>query len=340
MKDFLYQMVIIMSIAFLTKQETSEFWDGIENELSTQNALEDEIKEAENGNLKNIVDPHKVLKDELIQIGGNDAQHMRNFKKIATDIQEYENSYSECINNISENDFTEKKINECVGTDFQNLLDDLDFLEKKIISKIEQRIRHLFIEECYKPAGLDEVFSNACDLLEKDCLNLLWEEFNFYKLLLDNGNKYLYEHAKLNKDIFENLMKFLEPIHSEWWELSTEAYNHKDLTIVRLKSLIDQRTKIIVSLASENVNAPQAQIFKHNIEIEERIINPNLVNVNNLPRPTILNSSEQMYQEGSNPLVDEFKDEYGEEALNIAHNFNTEGPTIIIPTKKAKIKKY
>lgn len=339
MKELLYFILFIT--LFLNTNQASSFWDGVQSELTIQNNLEKEIKAAERGESSikaSKIDPTRILQDETIIIGGNEAQHMRNFKQIARDIQEFENSYTDCLKEISPNDFSEIKIDACLGKEFQFVVDDLDYLNKKMISKVEKRIRHLFIEECYKPAGLNEVFSNSCDLLEKDCLNILWEELNFVKLLSNNKAKYIFEYAKLDEKIFDTILEFLTPIHQEFWELSTEAFNHKDLTIVRIKEYIDDRTKSIVDLARNNINSPQPQIFKHTIEIEERVVNPNLVNVDNLPRPTAIGSNDRMYEEGNNPLVDEFKEEYGDQAENLKENYSGQGPTIYIPTSK-KIKK-
>ena len=337
MKELLY-ITIILTLSSSTIQ-ASEFWDSVQSELTTQNQLENEIRAAENGESESKLDPTRILQDETIIIGGNEAQHMRNFKKIAREIQEMENSYKDCLQEISPNDFSEVKVNECVGKDFQSLLDDLDYLDKKLIAKFEKRIRNLFIEQCYKPAGLNEVFSSACDLLEKDCLNILWEELNFVKLLTNNKDKYIFEYAKLDEKVFDIILDFLTPIHNEFWELTTEAWNHKDLTIVRIKKYIDERTQSIVELARHNADSPQPQIFKHTIEIEERVVNPNLVNVNNLPRPTAVGSGDQMFREGENPDVTDFKDEYGEQADHLADNYSGQGPTIIIPTEREKLRR-
>ena len=43
----------------------------------------------------------------------------------------------------------------------------------------EAKIKNEMINKCYMEAGTDDSKSNACDLLEKDILDLLWINFNF-----------------------------------------------------------------------------------------------------------------------------------------------------------------
>lgn len=49
----------------------------------------------------------------------------------------------------------------------------------------------------------------------------------------------------LFKHIRENLIAFA----TEFFELVDEVHNHKEVTILRLKTLIDDRTKLIVAEA-------------------------------------------------------------------------------------------
>ena len=46
--------------------------------------------------------------------------------------------------------------------------------------------------------------------------------------------------------IFDKIVGYLAEINDELKELLEECYNHRDLTIVRLKKYIDDRTRAIV----------------------------------------------------------------------------------------------
>ncbi len=152
-------------------------------------------------------------------------------------------------------------------------------------------------------------------------------------------DKYTKVFGELPKDMFETIFGKLNQIYTEQDELIEEAYNHKDLSIVRLKTFIDDKTKNIVELAANGFSHIQPKIITHKIEIQERVINPNQFNIDELPRPTALNSSGEMYQMENNPYVEDFKNKYGEEiSESVTQNYSHQGPVIYIPTKK-KIKK-
>ena len=53
-----------------------------------------------------------------------------------------------------------------------------------VLSESELKIKNNILNNCYIPAGLDEVWANACDVIEKDILDLLWAKINFYELIV------------------------------------------------------------------------------------------------------------------------------------------------------------
>lgn len=61
------------------------------------------------------------------------------------------------------------------------------------------------INNCYMPAteSLSVIqFEDACDCLEKDVLDLLWEEQNFYSVVEANSNLYTMIKGKLSQEDF------------------------------------------------------------------------------------------------------------------------------------------
>ena len=44
----------------------------------------------------------------------------------------------------------------------------------KLLSRGDAKVRDVMIDLCYVPAGEDDIKSLACDILEKDALDLLW----------------------------------------------------------------------------------------------------------------------------------------------------------------------
>ena len=99
---------------------------------------------------------------------------------------------------------------------------------------------------CYVEAGEDEVKSNACDLVERDILGALWKGLPFHRLLGVNTNKYMNIEGEMENKILTELSEVFNNFATEFFELLDEIDSHKDVTLLRLKQLIDDRTKVIV----------------------------------------------------------------------------------------------
>lgn len=78
-----------------------------------------------------------------------------------------------------------------MGKDFIKVLNDIRYESMKLLSRGDAKIRDLMIDLCYVPAGEDEIKSNACDLLEKDLLDLLWSSLKLVEMVIANKEKYL-----------------------------------------------------------------------------------------------------------------------------------------------------
>lgn len=61
----------------------------------------------------------------------------------------------------------------------------------KLLSRGDAKIRDIMIDLCYVPAGEDEIKSQACDLLEKDALDLLWASLKVVEIVIANKEKYI-----------------------------------------------------------------------------------------------------------------------------------------------------
>ena len=164
---------------------------------------------------------------------------------------------------------------------------DIKYETMRVISKADSRVRYFFLENCYKQAGTDEQYAKACDLFESDVLDLMWNGFDFIKLTELNRRKYTFDYATLDVMIFKQLLELLEPIKTEFFELFNEIFSHKQVTLLRIKTLIDDRTKVIVAEAKRNPSLIQPKIISHNIEIEESVDGPDFEYYKNLPKQQI-----------------------------------------------------
>ena len=122
-------------------------------------------------------------------------------------------------------------------------------------------------------------------------LDLMWGELNFTKILEYNKNKYVYIYAKMEETLFDTLIKEITPINQELEELLEHSYNHKDLTIVRLKSFIDDKTKLIMNEAREDAEHPVPHRMKYNIEMVTSVTGGDSINLHQLPDQTTINTS-------------------------------------------------
>ena len=225
----------------------------------------------------------------------SETEHMRNFKKISSDLKIYEEEYSECIKEIPMENYTEDKIDECIGANFIKVVLDIKYETLKIISRGDMKVRKFFIEHCYVPAGINEIFSMACDLMERDTLDMMWNGLDFVELLEMNKLKYIQEYGKIPYTNFKDIIELLDNFSKEFFELLDEVDSHKEVTILRLKTLIDDRTKLIIEEAKKHPDTIIPARIKHHIEITESIQNNNYIDTDHLPHPHIENTNPEQF---------------------------------------------
>lgn len=220
---------------------------------------------------------------------GSEEEHLHNFKRISDDLKLYEDEYIACIDAIHDEDYSEETIQGCLGKDFIKLQLDIKYETMKVISRAEDKLRHFFIYHCYAEAGEDEIQALACDLLQKDMLDALWNCMDFIELADMNRAKYTEEYANLPMAIFKSILVNLEALHKEFFELIEEIDAHKQVTLLRIKTHIDDRTQIIVKQASHDqrkLTAPT--VVTHTIKIQEKVKDPNFRLINTLPNVSAL----------------------------------------------------
>ena len=201
----------------------------------------------------------------------NDMEHLRNYKRISNDMKFYEDEYSVCIKEIPDTEYTEQGLDECLGKNFLKVTLDLKYIILKVMSKADEKIRKIFVNDCYSPAGTIEEYSNSCDLMERDILDLLWNGFDFLNLIDLNKSKYLEDYGALPENSYETMFEQFTKLSNEFFELLDELDSHKEITILRLKTLIDDRTKLILEDAETHGPDVEPATIQHRIEIVEKL---------------------------------------------------------------------
>lgn len=257
--------------------------------------------------------------------------HNAFFKRVSENLNSMEEAYKECLDNLSNANFTEQSVSSCVGNDMIYVLNDIDYERRQILGRSDAKIRAYMAKYCYGMAT-DVHGATSCDLMERDILTLLWEELNFGILVSYHRSKYTNDSAQVPEAVFDKVVTYLQNLYTDLTELLDEIDDHSIITRANIKKAVDMRTRVIIEQAQENVRNPLPKIIKHTIEIEERISNPNSLNVGNIPRPTTHDGSSSVFGLESNPDVDAIRGPV--ERLN---DDDVEGPTITIPERRLNL---
>lgn len=207
-----------------------------------------------------------------VEFENNDEmERTRNYKKVSEDLAVFEEEYSKCIKDIPDEEYTQEKVDECVGRNFIKVVLDIKYVTLKVMARLDTKVRKTFIKECYELAGTVEEFSEGCDVMERDVIDMLWNGLEFVELVEINKEKYLFEYGKIPNDTFRNLFGELEELSKEFFDLLNETDSHKEVIILRLKTLIDDRTKVIQEKEETGEDGLGHDGVHHTVEITETI---------------------------------------------------------------------
>lgn len=208
---------------------------------------------------------------------GDDRPYTQEFKRIAKEISVYEKEYKECLDQIKMENYNQEKINECVGENFIKMALDVKYVTMKMMSRNEQDLRLFFVTGCYAKAANNENFSMACDYLERDVLDLMWNGLDITGILKLNKTKYLSEYAVMPKKAFKDIIEYLEPFEKEFFALLDEIDGVKEKMLINIKLYIDEKTNEIVETEPEVTEDDGTRVITHTIHIQDEIRQPDPV---------------------------------------------------------------
>lgn len=259
-------------------------------------------------------DEHLEEVDQPLEINDNsDDELERNYRKIAEEMEIYENAYKQCISNIKDMDYKTETLIECVGERYNLFLDDVAYLRRKLLSKTETTVRARFIEHCYQKADDDLSISDGCDILERDALVLVWHEIDFPLILNHNKLKYTNLYSHLPDELFDGVISNLRSVYSELNTLMDELYDHQLLSLTNIKNHADLKTSIVRNkLYNGDINE-KPKIKKTKILITSTLHQkPHYyLNLDHFPRPVVQNGNPEMYMIKSNPYVQQWANNVG-----------------------------
>ena len=263
----------------------------------------------------------------------NVQTHNMYFKRIAENLSSMEEAYKDCIDELSDANFTEDSVDACVGKDMIYVLNDIDYERRQILARSDAKIRAYMKAYCYS-ASSSVAEATSCDLLERDVLTLLWEELNFSVLVSYHRSKYTVDAGQVSDGVFDKVVSYLQGMYNDLTELLDEIDDHSIISRANIKKAIDMRTRVIVEQAHENVRNPLPKIIKHTIEIEEKINDPNSVNVDNIPRPIVHDGSTTLFAGHDSAEVEGLR-----AAVQDARDDATDGPTVTIQERRLNLDK-
>ena len=182
----------------------------------------------------------------------SEQQHLLNFKKVAEDFKIVEERFLECLRKIPQEAWVLRELVICVGRNFGKIESAMDYERKVLLARAESRVRRVMTDECYSDAGLDLSHSRSCDLMEKDILELLWDEMNYPALVKYHQEKYTFTYGQLKVDKFDKYLGFFAELYRRDSELLEEIANHGKIALLNIKKFIDDTTEHYAAEARSN----------------------------------------------------------------------------------------
>jgi hypothetical protein len=117
--------------------------------------------------------------------------------------------------------------------------------------------------------------------MKRDVLDMLWNAMDFVQIYRINQDKYLSVISAMPIENFKALMNNLADFSEQFFELLYEIDSHKEVLILRLKTMIDDKSKLIIEKAEESRENPESKPMKHDIMISITV-HDNSIDLENL----------------------------------------------------------
>ena len=235
----------------------------------------------------------------------NEFTRLKNFKAISEDMKVFEDGYRYCLQRIPSIVWSEDEIQKCVGPDFTQIVNDINYERAKIKDRAAIALRDIIVKDCYEKAGVDEIFSDSCDKFETDITKILWDQMDIYRMLIFNRDKYLFVYGRMPVEVFDDMLIKIKPINDDLSNMIDEIEAHRDLIVVRIKGFVDDRTKAIRDLANTNNRNGIQSIKSYDLHITQTTDDKG-ISVASLPSNVPLNTvTDNVFGESPYPEMDQ-----------------------------------
>ncbi len=138
----------------------------------------------------------------------------------------YEQNYRNCLDEIIDKNFTKTNVKECVGVNYSKIMNFNYYEKMKVFSEIDIEMKEIILGICYEEALTNEVWANGCDLFQKDALDLVWAELNYYQTLQENEQKYKSIFTNIPPECFNKMISRVKRNYYAYTELLEEIDVH------------------------------------------------------------------------------------------------------------------
>ena len=267
--------------------------------------------------------------------------YLNNYWSISQGIKKFEAKYLKCIEDIDEQDYNERSVQRCVGKNLNFIDNDFRYIKMKIISKVDMMVNHDLNENCYKPAKLDKKKAKGCDIIKKDIMDLLWNEYNYPMIIEAHRDKYTFKYAEIEEKVFEQILHVLNESYEKSEQYMEEIYNHREVTFYNIKRAIDMKSKGVIEEEVYRESKAEPVTKTRVITMKEFVHNPNEFDLKDLPHPTFVSNPNEFGMSHFDPYYNLFKQQMQIEQEDLdkmnEREFETnKGPTVYIPDRQLK----
>ena len=100
------------------------------------------------------------------------------------------------------------------------------------------------------------MFAQSCDDLQKDVLDMLWNDMDFYKHITQNLEKFQIIYGNIELKALNGILENLKALYTEMDQVKSSLNDSTEIAVLTLKNYIESRVETITQNAVDNIDAP------------------------------------------------------------------------------------
>ena len=181
--------------------------------------------------------------------------------------------------------------------------------------QIEQDIRKYMIKGCYQPASRSKVmieFEDGCDCLERDVLDLLWQEHNFHQVIQVNNILYTQIKGQLSLDHFYEIVSYIKINYENLQDIYESIEEQYLKSKADIKSAIDEKSDRIRKEVQEKLKSGETDKIevKRKVHVTQSALgmlppenSPEKYPIEKIPSLVVMDGRDKLFTGRENPLA-------------------------------------